>query len=151
MISFLLSKVEDEDLRENIAVGLAGGLTGGLAVGLAWPLWVVFPLVVVVGEILFMGDKLQPQKKQNKFWFTFWHKIEALLESLIIVVNTSNLFKLSREVDVSLLWMQHKQILLWMQHKQMILQYLGYFGIIIIGVSVFTGYIWLNTRRYKTK
>jgi len=193
MISFLLSKIKDDELRENIAsglvwglvwglalglagglvwglawglawglgCGLAGGLAGGLGCGLAWGLvvgltwgiawpyildlnfpfswYVVIGLLLLVGEFIFLQDKSKPNKTQSIWWFTFWHKLEALIEALVIIVNVSNIFKIIQITDFQKLWLDNKETLF---------SILGWFGIATIGAIIFIGYIWLNSKRY---
>jgi hypothetical protein len=84
IISWLLSRIKNEDSKETIVVGLAGGLAIGLAAGLAdglFPFDVLFVLaVLVIVEILYWFDKKQKPVKVSKWRFVAERKLEAGVE-----------------------------------------------------------------------
>jgi MFS family permease len=140
-------------LVAGLAVGLVAGLVAGLAVGLVAGLanlsqlipleflWIIGLIlgIILLGELLFNG---KGYKSGSKFWFACKRKLESLIESAIIIINTLNIKWLFVEYDL-LNKIPYAEILKW----------IGYIGLGILILEAVLGifYIWIKLNEYRVR
>ena len=146
---------QTDGLVFGLDVGLAVGLDVGLAIGLVFGL--VFGLekiitlgiltipqaiglvilILIISEILFFFDKSKPSDKKI-LWFTVKRKGEAIIETLLVVINALNIILNWKAIESYL-----------GGAFPVIIQIVGYLGLALGICVVIYGYFWLNSLRYR--
>jgi hypothetical protein len=140
-------------LAAGLAVGLAVGLVAGLGFGLAVGLANLFQLIpkeflwifllvagiIILSEFLFYGKGYE---SGSKFWFTCKRKLEAILESSIIIINGLNIR-----------WLIVKYDLFNKIPYKIVLKWIGYIGVGIIILALIIGlfYLWIKINEFRVK
>jgi len=135
-------------LVAGLAVGLVTGLVSGLVSGLVFGLthfsqlsisfWIFAIIVIILMEFIFLFNR-KGYKKGSKFLFTVKRKVEALIESLLIVVNVLNVRYLIKNYTIP-----YSTILKWV----------GYIGAGIIALAFVAGgilYVWIKMNETRIK
>ena len=141
-------------LAFGLAVGLTVGLAVSLAVGLAFGLasykdiipfniFIFIIGIIILMEIFYWLDDFKQKKKKSFIELLpliIFKKLESLFEALLIVVNILNIRWLILKID-------------WQKYFPEILKWIGYIrvGLLIIAAIaiVLTGYLWLNSLKYR--
>lgn len=136
-------------LVSSLVWGLVWGLVGSLVVGLIWGLvvglvWSQYgfnnTFIMVLGIIVFVLMEVmyfisnKNNTKKIGLWQVLWLKVQELFEILLVVINLLNIWFICGKINIS--WKQ--------EYNGFIMRFLGYFGIIVIIISLFIGYLWIN-------
>jgi hypothetical protein len=108
----------------------------GLKDEITYPLWMFAVGFIVSMEILFLLDRSTPAEGESIFWFTTKRKIEAFIETLVIVFAIKGLNRNLTTFDAS-------------KYYPIILETLKYIGLLIGALAIIYIYIWINTWKFR--
>jgi hypothetical protein len=96
----------------------------------------------VLAEILFFFDRGRLPAGKNKYIFTLERKVEALFESLLIIVNAMNVYVITKGIDF---------YAILMANCKLIATVLFCLGVLVVGIVVLAVWVWLNSLKYGQK
>jgi len=106
--------------------------------GFSYSPWILSAVVIVFSEILFMLDKSKICDDKNVFWFTLEHKLEALIESALIVFNVAAVIRFFPNIAKATIEMLPIAI-----HCATV------FAIVAAVSLLIVIWVWINSLRYK--
>lgn len=121
---------------------LFAGLIVGIIYGVLSPLWVSIPVILVMSEVIFYLDKGRPNEDEDAFTFTLWRKLEAIIDSLIIVVYAMGIVILSEKIDFYAILESNFPAIM------QAIYWIGSVVLVVLGIAV---WVWLNSLRYRKK
>ena len=101
-------------------------------------------LDLVIGEFLFGLDKREPKGRESRFWFAAIIKLEALIESTLII---GTVFSFVFYYDWEKILESIGQFLISIEAP--VIQFLMYAGVIVLTIAIIGFWIWANRQRYK--